>query len=1163
MSEATISADQPSPAPPRGARPPARHAAKLAVWILGIPSVLLIVLYVVLLITPIQLPFAGQAVRGFVQSLIPPTSRIEMGDMALALEGGIWPVIQFAPVRLDDTLTGARVAMDALEVGFSPARALFGQPGATVTVVGPKVQMVQDLYGPRLASFELVDDPAGGTPTLRVLEGEQSFPAIDITSSGVGSKGAGGTGLRSDNDWLIYNLKAAEVAVADLVEQAAQGRFSRLVVRDGTIDLSDSVYGLYRRIEDVLLEIGPTPSRRETMGDFSASIGGRKVVGTIARRLEDDGAARLMVDVTNLDFSALMPFIDDRESLAGVQGSGSLSLDVRFAPQTGTLESGEFKVDLTGLDLRIGTDYFPIATSILDIRWDPAVGRFHLDPGAVQIGGSTATLSGTFALGLDATYGPTIGMSITATDVALGPNDMAPTTAPFETLEFSGWSAPLYGAMGIDRLVARRGEMVVETAGRLDVLRAGLGVQMTIAGKNATADDVKRLWPYVMATESRDWFVDHVSAGTVTDARLRFNFPVGSLALPGEADKPIPKDSMQIDMVGEGVAVQPLPGMTPIVIEGDTRLAVDDAKVTIAGGGGTLTTAAGVVDVRNPALVFDNSVPGESIAEASGDISAPIPALLALVKEQQPGVMEGLKLPIDLDAITGSVDLGLVATIGLPDAASGRETSIDYVVNGSVADFASTQPIEGRRIDKGTLAFSASQSGYQLGGTAEIDGMTADISVEGTPTTAPVFRLGSTVAVADLAAMGFDASEFLSGTVRFAAQPLENGALGMSVDLEQAGLTISDLGISKAVGTPGTLTAIVRPDGDITHLESIALSFGQVRLNGSLDFSTSMGLVAARFDTFALAEGDDAQVELAPMDGGGYAVRIRGAQLDFKPMLSRFFSLGQGSGGVQATQIEQAIALDVKLDRALGFYATTAFNLDMDLLVRGSNLSRATLSAQFSEGNAISITTNPAPNGRTMSVAFNDAGTVLRLLGIYSQLAGGTGSLVLTTDRDQNAEGGRLLMRNFSIVDEDKVVQILGNHSDSRARIERSNRLDFTAGQVDFIRRSDRVEVTDAVLTGNEVGGTMRGFIYTDRRQYDLSGTYVPLFGLNSVFQKIPLLGPLLGGRDGEGLVGVTFAVRGPLDDPEFRINPLSILAPGVFRELFEFRSRELPQAAQ
>jgi hypothetical protein len=35
--------------------------------------------------------------------------------------------------------------------------------------------------------------------------------------------------------------------------------------------------------------------------------------------------------------------------------------------------------------------------------------------------------------------------------------------------------------------------------------------------------------------------------------------------------------------------------------------------------------------------------------------------------------------------------------------------------------------------------------------------------------------------------------------------------------------------------------------------------------------------------------------------------------------------------------------------------------------------------------------------------------------------------------------------------------------------------------------------------------------------------------------------------------------VQGPLDKPNFRINPLSALVPGVFRELFEFRARERP----
>ena len=56
------------------------------------------------------------------------------------------------------------------------------------------------------------------------------------------------------------------------------------------------------------------------------------------------------------------------------------------------------------------------------------------------------------------------------------------------------------------------------------------------------------------------------------------------------------------------------------------------------------------------------------------------------------------------------------------------------------------------------------------------------------------------------------------------------------------------------------------------------------------------------------------------------------------------------------------------------------------------------------------------------------------------------------------------------------------------------------------------------------------------------------------------LLGPFAG-RDGEGLFGVTFAIRGPLDKPDFRVNPLSALAPGAFRRMFEYRAREIPES--
>ncbi|WP_127753194.1 AsmA-like C-terminal domain-containing protein [Devosia sp. 1566] len=1158
MSASTTLEDTPGPAPAMRRRHPMRLAAKMGAWVLGVPAVLLIVLYLVLLVTPLRLPFGGEAARALAQSIMPPTSKLDLGGMALALERGVWPVLQFSPVLMTDAKTGAKVKMDALEIGFSPIRALVGQPGATITIVRPHIQIVQDLFGPRTTSFELVADEQGGT-TARVLEGEDAFPSVDISASGVDVQGGSvPLQLRSDNDWLIYNLEASEKGVADIVEQAQQGRFSKLTIKDGTVEMIDAVYGRMRQFNGVNLEIGPTPGGEDTRGTFSAALGGRTMMGSLSRTLDDKGGSRLEADIANIDFAAVAPFVDDAESIAALRGAGALSIDVHFAPETGKLVDGAFKIDLTGLDMRIEDEFFPVASSIMDVTWSPKDARFELHEAALQIGQSSARVSGTFALGLDAEFGPTIGMMIKAREVRVHPNDMAAPAEPFDSVEFSGWSAPLYGATGIDRLVAKKGAAIVESAGRIDILKAGMALDMTIVGQGVSADDLKRLWPYMLGTESRDWFVANVSDGMVTRARLKFKFPVGSLEVGGE-DKPISPEAMQIDMVGTGVVVKPVPEMADIAIDGETRLQLSGPNLTVSAGGGAIATTTGPIAVRNPAVIMDNSNPAESILEISGDVSAGIPSLLALAKEQQPEMLAQASLPLDLAALSGQIDLGLVATIKLPDEASGAPLDLDYVVNGNVANFASTQAIQERTIGNGQLSFSASQDGYQVQGTADIDGMEAQLEIAGTPETQPAFRLASKVEVKDLAAMGFDASPFMSGQVGFVAQPLPDGSLQIAVDLKEAALTIGDLGLSKAAGVPGTLQTIVKQTDGVTELFGIDLAFDTVKLKGGLKFDAEAGLQSAEFIDFGLSEGDGAQLKLAPIDGG-YSVQVRGTQLDLKPMLKRFFSLDEGTGGVQTTEFDQTLVLDVELDRALGYYATTAFNLDLDLSLKGSDMRRARLTAQFGDDNAISVTTNPAPKGRTMTVAFSDAGTILRLLGVYSQLAGGEGNLVMTTDSEAGAEFGQLRMRGFSIVDEANVAQVLGNHADSRAVIARGNRLDFDRGMVNFVRRSDRVEVTNAVLTGDTVGGTMRGFIYTDQRQYDLAGTYVPLFGLNSAFQKIPLLGPLLGGRDGEGLVGVTFAVKGPLAKPDFRINPLSALVPGAFRELFEFRSREQPR---
>ena len=75
-------------------------------------------------------------------------------------------------------------------------------------------------------------------------------------------------------------------------------------------------------------------------------------------------------------------------------------------------------------------------------------------------------------------------------------------------------------------------------------------------------------------------------------------------------------------------------------------------------------------------------------------------------------------------------------------------------------------------------------------------------------------------------------------------------------------------------------------------------------------------------------------------------------------------------------------------------------------------------------------------------------------------------------------------------------------------------------------------------MNGPLLGATMRGTVDFKAEMVELGGTYVPLYGLNSALGSIPLLGRVLVGREGEGVVGITFAIKGKLDDPPVLVNP-------------------------
>tara|TARA_B100001123_G_C15308458_1_gene1023515 strand:+ start:285 stop:2522 length:2238 start_codon:yes stop_codon:yes gene_type:complete len=88
------------------------------------------------------------------------------------------------------------------------------------------------------------------------------------------------------------------------------------------------------------------------------------------------------------------------------------------------------------------------------------------------------------------------------------------------------------------------------------------------------------------------------------------------------------------------------------------------------------------------------------------------------------------------------------------------------------------------------------------------------------------------------------------------------------------------------------------------------------------------------------------------------------------------------------------------------------------------------------------------------------------------------------------------------------------------------------------------LNIEDALAMGPAVSILLEGYV-NKGKVVSLRGTLVPATKLNSIIASIPLVGDILvGKKTGEGVVGVSFKMKGPPKDIKTTVNPIKTLTP-------------------
>ena len=222
--------------------------------------------------------------------------------------------------------------------------------------------------------------------------------------------------------------------------------------------------------------------------------------------------------------------------------------------------------------------------------------------------------------------------------------------------------------------------------------------------------------------------------------------------------------------------------------------------------------------------------------------------------------------------------------------------------------------------------------------------------------------------------------------------------------------------------------------------------------------------------------------------------------------------------------------------------------------VRQGQIYLATLQGRLPSGAPVTLDLQPAANGlRRLRIVTSDGGALLRAAGLYARAIGGRAEFtaLLTRGVYGGVQRGLFRLRDFLVRGERRLTRLRQQGRKKAPRGPRQQGYRFQALVLPFSTDSRFIRIGDALVQSPEIGATANGIIRRADGAMDIGGVIIPAYALNSALGKIPVLGLLLTGKPGEGVFGMTFALKGTISQPKFIVNPLSAVAPGILRQFF------------
>jgi hypothetical protein len=691
------------------------------------------------------------------------------------------------------------------------------------------------------------------------------------------------------------------------------------------------------------------------------------------------------------------------------------------------------------------------------------------------------------------------------------------------------------------------GEIGVAGTGSIDYA-AEPRLTLGFAGTPMSASALKRIWPTLIVPEVREWVIERVERGSLQRIEVGVNSPVRNLSRRGP---PIPDDGLAVNIVASGVTLHPVDTL-PSVRDADLKAHVTGRTATVTIGQAAADTPAGrKLNISDFVFEVPDMAPKPAPARVKFRIDGPVPAAAEILASDRLSEFSGTL--IDPNSSKGTVSA--VVTLGLPIKPELTKADTTYAITADLGGFAADRLVMNQKLEANTLKVIANNGGYQVKGDVKINGQAATLDYRKPNEGDADIKLLATLDDASRARLGFDLGPSVSGAIPIklvgkVGGPDRDSRMGIDADLTALKLDNILPGWVKLPGKSSRAVFNVVQKPQSTRFEDIVIDGGGVSIKGSIEVDQNGDLMNANFPTYSPSEGDKTSLKAERGTDGVLKVTMRGDVFDGRGFLKSAMSGKDADPKSKTRNID--FDVDLKLGAVAGFYGEALRSADCKLSRRNGVIRNFALSGKLGRDTPLAGDLRGRPQGReVIYLETNDAGAFLRFTDTYAKVVGGQLQMAMDPPTvEPSAKEGLVNVRDFSVKGEAALDRLAAGGPAGAP-----NGVSFSRVRAEFTRQNGQLTIREGVLKGPMIGGTIEGSIDYAGNQVRMSGTFVPMYGLNNMFGQIPVLGLIIGGGSNEGLFGITYEVVGTTDKPTLRVNPISAIFPGVSRKIMEFNT--------